>query len=210
MPRRARPRRALALDGVITVSPEPQPRPSDRFDGIKPIRRVEYLVEWARECESEEGFYVKEKRFGSRARAYDRVGLMTSDEPWRYFGSKSDRARNGDDFVCCGGGKTYEPCSCEGKTLAEDSKERREKFGRLLWVRVSKRVVTRTAWEPVDQVTMPEPKHPTPGEPYFCPVCGVAIGSGETHTPDCAAHFPIPDEPHGDNCICITCADYPF
>jgi hypothetical protein len=207
MPRRARRRRALALDGVIAAAPEPQPRPSDRFAGIKPIRRVEYLVEWAREePEAPEGFFTKEKRFGSRKRAYDRIGIMTSDEPWRYFGTKADRAREGTEVACCDG----EDCGCAGKTLAEDSKERRSKFGRVLWIRVSKRVVTRTAWEPVDQVMTQEPKHPTPGEPYFCPSCGVAIGSGETHTPDCATHFPIPDEPHGDNCICITCADYPF
>jgi hypothetical protein len=144
MKRRSKCARAIALEGVPVVMPTPAVRGPARVPGA--VSRYEYLVTWQRD-----GWEPRSKRFASKKRAYDRVGIMTSDQPWRHWGSRFDRARSGDDQVCC----MNQECSCGGATLAEDAATRREKFPPLLWIRVERRLVTRYAWEPVDDAEIP-------------------------------------------------------
>lgn len=78
-----------------------------------------------------------EKRYASLLRVRDRIGILTSDEPWRFFGSKEDRQRDGDE-------------SEGGLTLRQETAERRKDLPPIVSVTVQKRTVTRTTWEPCE------------------------------------------------------------
>lgn len=134
--------RGIALGGLSVIAPPIPRRVQGSRVGAKSITRMEYLVTWQRE-----GLTPKSKRFSNRKRAYDWIGIMASDQPWRYYGSASDRARSGGDYHCCNG--RY-GCSCSGMTVQEAADIRRAEFPSLLWWRVETRHVTRTAWDPVD------------------------------------------------------------
>jgi hypothetical protein len=89
---------------------------------------------------------VKDKRFRSLKAVRDRVGLLLSDEPWRFFGSAGERTRDGDGLYCCPGTQHYE-CGCGGLTVREHALAPRENLPPIEWVRVEKRQVTTTEWE---------------------------------------------------------------
>lgn len=92
-----------------------------------------------------EGNRPKRKTVGSLKRAHDLVGVMTSPEPWRFFGTESERERQATDYVCCAGTR-YDECSCGGRTLAQDTEDARKNLPRLEWVRIEMRSVTTTYW----------------------------------------------------------------
>lgn len=91
----------------------------------------------------------KEKLFASLKRAKDRIGILTSDEPWRFYGNESERQRDGGELLCCPG--HYE-CGCGGATVAEEAAFRRKDLPKLEWVRLERRTITTTPWESEPQV----------------------------------------------------------
>jgi hypothetical protein len=138
--------RGIALSG-IKADPPPVARrrrvgPSG---GLKAVTRVEFLVSWQRE-----GLAETSKRFGSKKRAMDRIGIMTSDEPWRHFGSVFERTRTADEL-------TVKQLEKGGEyqimTLREEADARRQGMPKLEWVAVERRYVTRTAWHREDDDT---------------------------------------------------------
>jgi hypothetical protein len=145
MPRkpRATSRRALSVGAAIPVAQPPR-RP-EKPTGINPVTTIEYRLVWQRE-----GLEPKEKKFSNKKRAYDRAMVMTSNEPWKYFGSPSDRLRLGDEYFCCADPNAI--CKCGGRTLREDAIYRRAHMPPLVWLRVDRRVVTRSKWEPYEMV----------------------------------------------------------
>jgi hypothetical protein len=94
------------------------------------------------------GNAVKRKTVGSLKAAKDRVGIMTSDEPWRFYGTDSEREREGTEYACCAGTR-YDECACGGLTLAEQAKATREPLPPLEWVRIEQRTITTTKWQEV-------------------------------------------------------------
>lgn len=92
---------------------------------------------------------VSDKRYGSLKSVRDRIGRLTHPEPWRFWGSESDRQRGPDEYVCCGGTR-YDECNCGGKTLRQDTDDKRAELPPVDSIEVSKRTVTRTAWENMD------------------------------------------------------------
>lgn len=75
----------------------------------------------------------------------DRIGRLTSAEPWRFYGSDAERQRDGSDLECCDGRE----CGCGGQTVKEASDGQRSGLTPVVSVEVSTRRVTRTAWVPV-------------------------------------------------------------
>jgi len=96
----------------------------------------------------------KVKSYQSMTAVQDRVGRLSSPEPWRFWGGNMERNREGDELVCCSG---YE-CGCGGQTLAQHCAEERAKLPALVSIAVEKRQVTRTSWEAVSDVTFDVPK----------------------------------------------------
>ena len=96
-----------------------------------------------------EGGHRKHKRYLSLAGVRDRIGILTSPEPWRFWGNEDDRERAASDFICCAGTR-YDQCDCGGLTLAEATAQRRAELPPLVSIRVQRRQVTRTAWEDVE------------------------------------------------------------
>lgn len=106
-------------------------------------------TQWRVIC-TREGGQRSVKTFGSLKAVLDRVGMLTSPEPWRFFGSESERQREGTEYVCCAGTR-YDECGCGGLTLAEDTVQRRKDLPPIVSVTVQKRQVTRTPWELHDE-----------------------------------------------------------
>jgi hypothetical protein len=92
-----------------------------------------------------EGCNVKRKTFASIKRAEDRVGLLTSPEPWRFYGDEDERKRAGTDCRCCAGTR-YDECNCGGQTLIEYTAEARKNLPTLEWTRIEQRFITTTPW----------------------------------------------------------------
>lgn len=105
---------------------------------------TEYLV-----VSTREGGIVTRKRYGSMKAVTDRIGRLTSDEPWRFYGSDADRQRDPDAYVCCAG-TVYDECACGGDTVKEKAEAERAELPPVQSVVVKRRTVTRTTWEPID------------------------------------------------------------
>ena len=108
--------------------------------------KIRTVTEW-RVLSSRAGT-VKEKRYRTLRAVERRIGLLTSDEPWRFYGDKKTRDAEPNDYLCCGGGYPDRPCGCGGETYAEHAAKERAQYPPLEWVKVEKRLVTTTAWEP--------------------------------------------------------------
>lgn len=106
----------------------------------KAITYTEYRV-----LSSRVGYGVTDKRYRSLKHVNDRIGRLTSPEPWRFYGSEEDRQRSGDDYNCCAGTR-YDECSCGGFTVAQHAAEQRKGLPPIEWITVSSRLVTRHPW----------------------------------------------------------------
>lgn len=147
-------RRAVSLNGVSPREVR-QPKPADVQPYGRVRRFVQYQVSWKRK-----EWGMKSVRFGSYQQAYDKVMVMTSPEPWKHWGTASQRNRNADDYWCCAGGR-FNDCSCGGWTVREEAEERRKQYPPLEWIRISRRVVTQSDWEQVDQFEVPPDLSPS-------------------------------------------------
>lgn len=76
----------------------------------------------------------------------NRIGLLTSPEPWRFYGSRDERERDGDELACCRG----EACGCGGLTVREQALAPRENLPQIESLYVEKRQITTTTWEPCE------------------------------------------------------------
>jgi hypothetical protein len=92
---------------------------------------------------------VKDKRLGSLAAVKRRIGILTSPEPWRFFGDAETRAKGPDSYVCCAGTR-YNECGCGGMTMREDTEQRRKNLPPIESIRVASRQVTRTPWVEIE------------------------------------------------------------
>lgn len=101
-----------------------------------------------------EGCNLKRKTFASLKRAQDRFGLLTSPEPWRFYGDESERERAGTDYQCCAGTR-YDECACGGQTLIEYTAEARKNLPTLVWVRIEQRTISTTPWTPTSEPILP-------------------------------------------------------
>lgn len=95
------------------------------------------------------GNAVKDWRTRSRKALVRRIGILTSPEPWRFYGDEVTQRRGADDYVCCAG-TVYDECACGGMTWAEDTKQRRENLPPIKSIRVERRQVVTSEWEPMD------------------------------------------------------------
>ena len=102
--------------------------------------RTQYCV-----VSKREGNNVKRKTFFLLKLVMDRVGILTSPEPWRFYGPESDREREATEYACCAGTR-YDECNCGGLTLAEETAEKRKTLPPIEWVRVEQRTITTTPW----------------------------------------------------------------
>lgn len=133
MARKKRPR-GMALTGEIPEAPPRKPRRAAPIPGGRTV--TEYRVTWQRE-----GWSQKSVIFKTLHKAMRRIGVMTSDTPWIYWGLAADAGNL---------------LTNDSKTVAEEAKERRERMPPLSWLKLETRQVTRTKWaeEPID-VTLP-------------------------------------------------------
>jgi len=92
------------------------------------------------------GGIVTDKRYHSLKAVNDRIGRLTSPEPWRFYGSARERQRAGDELACCYGRE----CGCDGLSLQEASDEKRKELPPIESIRVETRTVTRSKWTAVD------------------------------------------------------------
>lgn len=102
-----------------------------------------YRLTWGRR-----GGQVKSRTFIALKSVEQRIGLLTSDEPWRFFGTADDRERDGDQLMCCDG-SPHRECGCGGVTVREHAMAARKALPPVEWVKVEKRAVTFTPWETV-------------------------------------------------------------
>lgn len=134
MARKKRPR-GMALVGEIPQAQERKPRRTALIPGGRTV--TEYRLTWQRQ-----GWNEKSVVFKSREKAERRIGVMTSDTPWVYWGLSKDD-----------GNLVSETNS---KTVAEEAKEKREQWPPIEWMRLETRQVTRTKWvEEKIAVTLP-------------------------------------------------------
>lgn len=105
-----------------------------------------------------EGGVVSDKRYGSIGAVRDRIGRLTSPEPWRFYGCEADRQKAPDEYVCCAGTR-YDECNCGGDTMKSKADSERAQYPPIVSIKVQKRSVTRTAWEDAE----------TPDIPVFVP-----------------------------------------
>lgn len=89
---------------------------------------------------------AKDKRYRSLKSVRTRIGLLTSPEPWRFYGDKRSRLKDADDYACCAG-TVHDQCACGGLTMAEATAEKRALLPDVEWIRVEKRQITTTPWE---------------------------------------------------------------
>ena len=97
---------------------------------------TEYRVKWKRE-----GLRPKRIRYTSMKSAERRLALLTSDEPWLYYGGGNDPS----DYQCCSG---YE-CGCGGITVREHCEQRRAEMPPIEYAVIECRPVG--AWVSVEQ-----------------------------------------------------------
>ena len=117
------------------------------------------------------GNAVKDTRSRSLKAVERRVGILMSPEPWRFYGDRETRQKGPDDYFCCAG--TYhDQCGCGGATMREETEARRKDLPAIEWIRLQKRQVVITSWEPCD-VPIPNPAIP-------CDYC-----AGNHETPEC-------------------------
>lgn len=99
---------------------------------------------------------VTDKRYASLKAVADRIGRLTSPEPWRFYGSNSQRLRGPDDLACCAG--TYhDQCNCGGLTMRQKSDDERRILPPLEWIRVEVRTVVRSPWVAVGDKPLSDP-----------------------------------------------------
>jgi hypothetical protein len=114
----------------------------DRRDGedyeVKARTTSQYRVTIRRE-----GNQAKQVTRGT-AHGVRKLLLLLGPEPWRAYTDKGP-----DDPWCCGGWE----CGCGGKTVREESDERRKDIPPVVAVSVERRAVTRTPWERADEFT---------------------------------------------------------
>jgi hypothetical protein len=109
------------------------------------------------------GNAVKDWRARSLKAVERRIGLLTSPEPWRFYGDAQTRQKGPDDYVCCAG--TYhDQCGCGGMTMREETAAKRSELPPIESIKLQKRTVTSTPWESCDA--------PTPIVWYPCVECG--------------------------------------
>ena len=135
-------KRVIALGGLPVSAPVVR-RERTHAKGSRTV--VEWRVTWQRDSWAQ-----KSKTFFSEAKARDKVGVLTSDEPWKFFGSSTDRERTGDDMVYC-----YE--LSREMSLRDECARRRGKYPPIVSVRIDRREVTRTPWEMVDSAVPARP-----------------------------------------------------
>lgn len=105
------------------------------------------------------GNAVKERRARSMKSIERHIGLLTSPEPWRFYGVGESSRKGPDDYVCCAG--TYhDQCSCGGLTMREETEERRRNLPPIESIRVERRQITSTPWEPLESATKPDAVDP--------------------------------------------------
>ena len=97
---------------------------------------TEYRVKWKRK-----GLNPKRIRYTSMKAAERRLALLTSAEPWLYYGGGNDPS----DYQCCSG---YE-CGCGGITVREHCEQRRAEMPPIEYAVIECRPVG--AWESVEQ-----------------------------------------------------------
>lgn len=97
-----------------------------------------------------QGNAVKEKRYRSMKHVMKRINILTSDEPWRFYGDAWTREKGPDDYVCCAGTR-YDECNCGGMTMREDTAERRKNLPPIESIRVEARTITTTPWVEVPE-----------------------------------------------------------
>jgi hypothetical protein len=97
---------------------------------------TEYRVKWKRE-----GLRPKRIRYTSMKAAERRLALLTSDEPWLYYGGVNDPS----DYQCCSGHE----CGCGGITVREHCEQRRAEMPPIEYAVIECRPVG--AWVSVEQ-----------------------------------------------------------
>lgn len=97
---------------------------------------TEYRVKWKRK-----GLNPKRIRYTSMKAAGRRLALLTSAEPWLYYGGGNDPS----GYQCCSG---YE-CGCGGITVREYCEQKRAEMPPIEYAVIECRPVG--AWEPVEQ-----------------------------------------------------------
>ena len=114
---------------------------------------------------------VKDWRARSMKAIVRRLGLLTSPEPWRFYGDRENRSKGPNDYHCCAG--TYhDQCGCGGITMREQSEEIRKNLPPIESIRLEARQVVTTTWEARDV--------PPVVVSYPCDYC-----AGEHDTPAC-------------------------
>jgi hypothetical protein len=98
-------------------------------------QRLQYRVIWKRE-----GNHPKSRRVASLGNAEKWVGLLTSNEPWKFLSGERTKP---DDYMCCSGHE----CSCGGKSLREFCEAKREGLPKIEWIRIDVRTVSK--WEAI-------------------------------------------------------------
>lgn len=102
---------------------------------------IEYRVSWQRGPDEHDCYIRKSATFGSLKGALRRV-LLLGPEPWLAFGKLPN------EMDCC----TGQECACGGLTVRQASDERRKNLPPLVGSPViTRRTVTRGAWEPVSE-----------------------------------------------------------
>jgi hypothetical protein len=110
-----------------------------------------------------QGNAISEVRYRLLKRVEKRIGLLTSDEPWRFYDDAYKRSRGPDDYACCDGDRCE--CGCGGLTMREATEERRSGLPPIEWIRVECRQITTTAWveqRPIQKFDVPPPPPPSP------------------------------------------------
>lgn len=117
------------------------------------------------------GNAVKDWRARSMKAVERRIGLLTSPEPWRFYGDRENRSKGPDDYFCCAG--TYHnQCGCGGSTMRQEAELKRKDLPPIEWIRLERRQITTTPWESCEA--------PTPKVMYPCDYC-----ADEHDTPEC-------------------------
>jgi len=96
--------------------------------------RTQYRVRWKREENR-----PKARGAASLREAERFLGLLTSDEPWRFLRNTYHAHWEGpDSYYCCDGGA----CGCGGLTVRKHCEKAREGLPKIEWARIESRQVT--------------------------------------------------------------------